>query len=61
MSETFGQLSGRIGLAIIKGYIEMLEAGHIKEGLRMASKEETEFGIALLQAVAADIEAKMNA
>ncbi len=44
-------------LAIISEYIQMLQGGRIKEGLREASKEEIEFGVALLQAVAADIEA----
>ena len=33
----------------------MLEGGRVKEGLRAASKEEIEFGTALLQAVAADV------
>jgi len=45
-------------LTIINSYIRMLESGHVKEGLWMASKEETEFGIVLLHAVAEDIEAK---
>ncbi len=40
---------------IIEEYIQMLAAGHVKEGLREASKEEVEFAIALLQAIAADI------
>ncbi len=44
-------------LAIISEYIRMLEAGHVKQLGREASKEEIEFGVALLQAVAADIEA----
>lgn len=43
-------------LDIISEYIQMLQAGHVKEGLREASKDEIEFGTALLQAVAADIE-----
>jgi hypothetical protein len=42
---------------IISEYIQMLAAGHVKEGLQEATKEEVKFGIALLQAVAADIEA----
>lgn len=33
----------------------MLNSGHVKEGLREASKEEIEFSTALLQAIAADI------
>lgn len=33
----------------------MLQAGRVKEGLREASKEEIEFGTALLQAIAADM------
>ena len=45
-------------LQLIHGYIQMLADGHIKEGLREATKEETEFGIALLNAVVADIEAQ---
>ena len=45
-------------LAIISEYIQMLQTGHVKEGLREASKQEIEFGTALLQAVAADIEAR---
>lgn len=40
---------------VISEYIQMLQAGHVKEGLREATKEEIEFGTALLQAVAADI------
>lgn len=44
-------------LKIINEYIQMLQAGHVKEGLREASKEEIEFSTALLQAIAADIEA----
>jgi hypothetical protein len=44
-------------LGIIHDYIEMLQAGHIKEGLREATDSEVEFGISLLQAVAADIAA----
>ncbi len=42
-------------ITIIEEYIQMLVAGHVKEGLREASKEEVEFAIALLQAIAADI------
>jgi len=42
-------------LGIIRTYIEMLNSGHVKEGLREASKEEIEFSTALLQAIAADI------
>ena len=42
-------------IEIIEEYIQMLAAGYVKEGLREASKEEVEFAIALLQAVAADI------
>jgi len=45
-------------LEVISEYIKMLSSGHVKEGLREATKEEIEFGISLLQAVAADIEAK---
>jgi hypothetical protein len=44
-------------LKIISEYIQMLNAGRVKEGLREPSKEEVEFSIALLQAIAADIEA----
>jgi len=44
-------------LRIISEYIQMLKSGHVKEGLREATKEEIEFGVALLHAVAADIEA----
>jgi len=44
-------------LDIISEYIQMLNSGHVKEGLREASKEEVEFGTSLLQAIAADIEA----
>ena len=44
-------------LAVINQYIQMLQAGRVKEGLRAASQQEIEFGTALLQAVAADIEA----
>jgi len=44
-------------LKIISEYIQMLKSGHVKEGLREATKAEIEFGVALLQAVAADIEA----
>ncbi len=42
---------------IIEEYSQMLRRGHVKEGLREASKEEIEFGIALLQVIAADIAA----
>ena len=42
-------------IEIIEEYIRMLAAGHVKEGLREASKEEVEFGLALLQVIAADI------
>ncbi len=42
-------------ITIIEEYIQMLVAGHVKEGLREASKEEVAFAIALLQAIAADI------
>jgi len=45
-------------LKVIKEYIQMLAAGHVKVGVHEASKEEAEFGIALLQAVVADIEAR---
>ena len=44
-------------IQIVHGYISMLQAGHIKEGLREATPEEIEFGTALLEAVAADIKA----
>jgi hypothetical protein len=47
----------KTAVKIVSEYIQMLKSGHVKEGLREATKEETEFGIALLQAVAADIEA----
>ena len=43
-------------IEIIEEYIQMLRRGDVKEGLREASKEEIEFGIALLQAVIGDIE-----
>ena len=42
-------------LAVINQYIQMLQDGRIKEGLREASQQEIEFGTALLQAVAADV------
>ncbi len=44
-------------IEIIEEYIQMLRKGDVKEGLREASKEEVEFGLALLQALAADIQA----
>lgn len=44
-------------LRIINEYIQMLASGHVKTGLQEASKEQTEFAISLLQAIAADIEA----
>ena len=44
-------------LKIVSEYIQMLQSGHVKKGLREASKEEIEFGTSLLQAIAADIEA----
>jgi len=47
----------RSALDIISEYIRMLNSGHVKEGLRSATASEIEFGTALLQAVAADIEA----
>ena len=48
-------------LAVINQYIQMLEGGRVKEGLREASQQEIEFGTALLQAVAADILASQPA
>jgi len=45
-------------LKIINEYIHMLDAGRVEElNQRQASKQEIEFGIALLQAITADIEA----
>jgi len=48
-------------LAVINQYIQMLEGGRVKEGLREASQQEIEFGTALLQAVAADVLASQPA
>ena len=42
-------------LAVINQYIQMLQGGRVKEGLREASQQEIEFGTALLKAVAADV------
>jgi hypothetical protein len=47
----------RSALNIISEYIQLLSSGRVKEGLRSATTSEIEFGIALLQALAADIEA----
>jgi hypothetical protein len=44
-------------LKIINEYIQMLAAGHVKTGTQEATKEQAEFAISLLQAIAADIEA----
>jgi hypothetical protein len=44
-------------MEIIHSYIQMLADGHIKEGLGEATEKEVKFGMALLDAVAADIEA----
>ena len=48
-------------LTVINQYIQMLQGGRIKEGLREASQQEIEFGTALLQAVAADVIASQPA
>ena len=48
-------------LVVINQYIQMLQGGRIKEGLREASQQEIEFGTALLQAVAADVIASQPA
>ncbi len=44
-------------IEIIEEYSQMLRRGDVKEGLRAASKEEVEFGLALLLVLAADIQA----
>ncbi len=46
-----------VSLKIINEYIQMLNSGHVKVGLYEATKEQVEFSILLLQAIAADIEA----
>ena len=45
-------------LEIISENIRLLQSGHVKEGLQEVTKEQIDFGILLLQIVAAEIEAE---